>query len=140
MSIQLTIVTPQGEAFAERVDTVVLPGSEGDFGVLEGHERFLAPLRIGPVSIQSGGTTRWAAASRGFADVAGEDVVVLVDQCQLREDIDASEVESSRADAEAALRELPVAPESGSEGAMRRDELEGEIERADVWLEVARKA
>ena len=109
MSIQLTIVTPQGETFAERVDTVVLPGSEGDFGVLEGHERFLAPLRIGPVSIQTGGVTRWAAASRGFADVAGGDVVVLVDQCQLGEDIDAGEIEAARADAEAALRD-------GSEG------------------------
>ncbi len=34
MSIQLSIVTPAGEVFSEPVDTVVLPGSEGDFGVL----------------------------------------------------------------------------------------------------------
>ena len=36
MALQLTIVTPEGEAFSDSVDTVVLPGSEGDFGVLEG--------------------------------------------------------------------------------------------------------
>ena len=135
MSVQLTIVTPQGEAFAERVDTVVLPGSEGDFGVLEGHERFLSPLRIGLLTVQTGGTTRWAAVSKGFADVSGEDVVVLVDQCQLADQIDVAEVEATCESAEASLRELSAGPEDD----VRRAELEQTIERAGVWLEAARK-
>ena len=135
MSVQLTIVTPQGEAFAERVDTVVLPGSEGDFGVLDGHERFLSPLRIGALAVQTGGTTRWAAVSKGFADVSGEDVVVLVDQCQLADQIDSAEAEQQRARAEAALGELSSDPDND----VRRAELEELIERAGVWLEVVQK-
>ena len=135
MSIQLTIVTPEGEAFAESVDSVVLPGSEGDFGVLEGHERFLSPLRMGALAIQAGGATRWAAASRGFADVGGGDVVVLVDHCQLANQIDTGASEADRQNAEFELRDLPT----GSQNDARRRELEDTIERAGVWLEVAGK-
>jgi F-type H+-transporting ATPase subunit epsilon len=135
MSVQLTIVTPQGEAFAAQVDTVVLPGSEGDFGVLEGHERFLSALRIGALSIQVGGAMRWAAVSQGFADVSGEGVVVLVDKCQLGDEIDTAEVEESRASAQALLGELSAGPD----GDVRRRELEDAVERASVWLDVAAK-
>jgi len=133
MALQLTIVTPSGEAFADSVDTVVLPGSEGDFGVLEGHERFLSPLRIGPLAIETGGTTRWAATARGFADVSGNEVVVLADQCELADQIDPAAIEAGRAEAEAGLRELSAAPENDA----RRAELEGVVERAAVWLDVA---
>jgi F-type H+-transporting ATPase subunit epsilon len=135
MSVQLTIVTPEGEAFASQVETVVLPGSEGDFGVLEGHERFLSALRIGSVSFQEGGTTRWAAVSQGFADVSGEEVVVLVDNCQLADQIDTAVVEESRASAQASLGELATGPDTD----VQRQELEGAVERASVWLEVAGK-
>ena len=51
MSLELTIVTPEGETFSGEVEQVVLPGSEGDFGVLEGHERFLSPLNHGALEI-----------------------------------------------------------------------------------------
>ncbi len=146
MSIQLSIVTPAGEVFSEPVDTVVLPGSEGDFGVLEGHERFLSALRTGALAIQLGGTTRWAAVSQGFADVSGEDVVVLVDRCQLGDQIDAAVVEADRAGAQTSLGELSAESASNSaansadaKNELRRRELEQVIERADVWLEVARK-
>jgi len=135
MSLQLTIVTPQGQAFAGRVDTVVLPGSEGDFGVLEGHERFLSALRIGSVSIQAEGATQWAAVSQGFADVSGEAVVLLVDKCQLAAEIETSKIEQSLASAEAALAELSASSDSD----VQRRELEDTVERASVWLEVAGK-
>lgn len=136
MSVQLTIVTPEGEVFAEAVDSVVLPGSEGEFGVLEGHERFLSALHLGSVAITSGGNTRWAAVSHGFADVGGEDVVILVDRAQLGDKIDRVAVEAERAAAEASLRELSSDPENHT----RRRELHEIIGRTDVWLDVAKKA
>jgi F-type H+-transporting ATPase subunit epsilon len=81
--LDLTIVTPTGEAFQGQVDAVVLPGSEGDFGVLPQHERLLTPLRPGSVEIRTGGVTRRAMVSEGFADVSGTQVVVLVTSCTL---------------------------------------------------------
>jgi F-type H+-transporting ATPase subunit epsilon len=82
MTIDLTIVTPQGEVFSGEVERVVLPGESGDFGVLEGHERFLSALRAGPVEIQAG-ETRAGEVSEGFAEVNGDRVTVLVDTCTL---------------------------------------------------------
>jgi F-type H+-transporting ATPase subunit epsilon len=81
MALELTIVTPTGEAFHGPIDSVVLPGSEGDFGVLPQHERLLTALREGEVEIRAGATTRKATISEGFADVSGSEVVVMVTSC-----------------------------------------------------------
>jgi F-type H+-transporting ATPase subunit epsilon len=77
MSLELTIVTPQGEAFHGPVDSVVLPGSEGDFGVLPRHERLMTALRQGELEIRSGSGTQRASISDGFADVSGAGVVMV---------------------------------------------------------------
>jgi F-type H+-transporting ATPase subunit epsilon len=77
----LTIVTPQGQAFAEPVDAVVLPGSEGEFTVLPQHERFLTPLKVGALTIKRGSQTLHATISDGFAEVRGDAVTVLVESC-----------------------------------------------------------
>jgi hypothetical protein len=61
MALDLTIVTPAGSAYQGDVDSVVLPGSEGDFGVRPGHERLLSALRCGEVQIEKGGQTTHAA-------------------------------------------------------------------------------
>jgi F-type H+-transporting ATPase subunit epsilon len=107
MPLELTIVTPEKQAFHGPVERIVLPGSEGDFGVLEGHERFLAPLRIGEAEILLAGegpdAIRYAAVSEGFADVRGERVVVMVDTCELATDIDVARAERAR---ERAQREV----------------------------------
>jgi F-type H+-transporting ATPase subunit epsilon len=85
---ELVIVTPHREAFRGRVDCVVLPGSEGDFGVLERHERFLSPLRLGEAEIRAGSQTLFAAMEAGFARVEGHSVSVLVESCELADEID----------------------------------------------------
>ncbi|MCG8590154.1 MAG: ATP synthase F1 subunit epsilon [Proteobacteria bacterium] len=106
MALDLTIVTPQGEAFAGVVENVVLPGAEGEFGVLEQHERFLAPLRVGVAKIVSDGETTLAAVSAGFAEVSAAKTVVLADTCELAGDIDVGRAERAKQAAEATLREL----------------------------------
>ena len=101
MSIDLVVVTPHGEAFSEPVEQVVLPGAEGDFGVFENHERFLAPLKPGPMEIHLvGGQTEWAAISSGFADVSAHQVVVLVDECFKAHEIDIDHARMTREEVE----------------------------------------
>ncbi len=80
MPLDLTIVTPQGEAFRGPVESVVLPGEAGDFGVLPGHERLLAALREGSLEVRNPNAQR-AEISEGFAEVSDDRVVVLVDRC-----------------------------------------------------------
>lgn len=104
MSLELVVVTPQGEAYRGEVERVVLPGSEGDFGVLEGHERFLCPLRIGEIQItRADGGTIGAAVSGGFADVGDSQAVVLAESCETADQIDIPRAEQARARAEEAL-------------------------------------
>ena len=111
MAIQLAIVTPSGQAFEGEAERVVLPGAEGEFAVLEQHERFLAPLRPGALAIHAAGGVEWKAVSSGFADVGPDQVVVLVDSCDSASEIDRAEAESERSAAEAALAELGDAEE-----------------------------
>ena len=134
MALDLTIVTPSGPAYRGDVDSVVLPGSEGDFGVLPGHERFLSALRVGEVQIKTGGQTQYAAASDGFAEVSGDHVTVLVDSCELSGDIDTARAELARQRAEQGLAALDRDAE-----AARFAEFEVALERARNRIAVSQR-
>jgi len=103
MPFELSIVTPEGTAFQESVSSVVLPGTEGQFGVLPGHVRFLTQLAIGEAVIQTSRGPRFAALSDGFAEVTQEHVVVMVETCEFGSSIDVARAERAKARAEAAL-------------------------------------
>ncbi|MFP6640543.1 MAG: ATP synthase F1 subunit epsilon [Myxococcota bacterium] len=136
MSLEVIVVTPQGEVFSESAEQVVLPGSEGDFGVLEQHEKFLSPLRPGPMEIQfADGHSEWAALSDGFAEVTGEEVVVLVDECFKAHEIDLEHAQHTRAEAEQELADLLVSLETEE----HRARLENTIVRLSAQIEVARR-
>ncbi len=134
MALELVVVTPEGEAFSEAVQQVVLPGEAGRFGVLESHERFLTPLARGPMQIvKSGGGSEWAALSSGFAEVDGQKVVVLVDACTLKGEIDRGASENRRAEAARQLVALADTPDNAGE----RLRLAEVVAAAELELEVA---
>jgi F-type H+-transporting ATPase subunit epsilon len=104
MPLSLSVVTPEGQAFHGEADAVVLPGSEGEFGVLPGHEAFLTALRIGPMMIRKpGGEELHAAVSQGFAEVHDDQVSVMVGTCEFAHETDRSRAEIAR---ERALKQL----------------------------------
>jgi F-type H+-transporting ATPase subunit epsilon len=141
MAIKLIVVTPEGEAISCLVESVVLPGAEGDFGVLEHHARFLAPLKPGPVEIKlPDGSTEWAAVSGGFAEVSGHQVVVLVDECFKGSEIDLEHAMRTREEADDAIeafktreRALEEAEDNEMEHLAR---LEDSRVRATVQIDV----
>ncbi|MEM7409926.1 MAG: ATP synthase F1 subunit epsilon [Myxococcota bacterium] len=135
MALELTIVTPAGAAYAGPVDGVVLPGTEGDFGVLPDHERFLCPLRVGEVQIQKDGSTVYASVADGFADVSSEAVAVLVDSCELGGDIDTARAELALQRAEQGLSELGSAPDDEA----RLADFEAAVARARNRLAVSQR-
>jgi F-type H+-transporting ATPase subunit epsilon len=100
---ELVIVTPHREVYRDRVDHVVLPGSEGEFGVLASHERFLSPLRLGQAEIRKGGETLHAALAAGFARVEGDSVSVLVEACELGGEVDLAAARAAEQRAREAL-------------------------------------
>ncbi len=135
MALELVIVTPEGEAYSGTVDQAVLPGAEGDFGVLAEHERFLAPLKHGAIEIRTSAGSEWAAVSSGFADVSSDKVVVLADYCALAKNVDVAMVREERSEAEAELAALAEVQEHEA----RRSELEEILLHASIRIEVAEK-
>ena len=132
MSIDLTIVTPQGIVYRGPVESVVLPGAEGEFGVLENHERFLSPLRTGEVEIKSGEGSIFAAIAQGFADVVGDEVTVLVESCEVSGEIDVARAELARERARQGLAQLDHDADRE-----RLEEFEAALERAENRLAVS---
>jgi F-type H+-transporting ATPase subunit epsilon len=116
MALDLVIVTPQGQAFSGEVDGVVLPGTEGDFGVLPGHEAYLTALRVGALEFSMGEQKRFAAVSRGYAEVVDDVVTVMVGSCEFADEIDRERAEKAR---ERTLRQL--------------EELRTTAEGREVW-------
>jgi F-type H+-transporting ATPase subunit epsilon len=136
VSLELVIVTPDGEVFRGPVEAVLLPGSEGDFMVLEGHERLLSSLRIGEVEIRRpGAPLLFAALSEGFAEVTNSEVVVTAEACELASDIDVARAERAR---ERAERELAAAQQVQHEEAVVRV-ARASVQRAMVRIAVAKR-
>jgi F-type H+-transporting ATPase subunit epsilon len=132
-SLALTIVTPEGVRYEGPAERVVVPGVDGDFGVLPGHERFLSAVRIGEVAIDGPTGTTWAAVSDGFAEVNADKVVMMVDACELAADIDVARAERAKARAERELERLKAG--HAEEIGFRLEEAA--LHRALIRLQVA---
>ena len=102
--LHLTVVTRERKILDVQVDEVVLPGTEGEIGVLPGHTPLLASLRIGPLSYRTGGKTERLVISWGFAEVLPERVTVLAQIAERAQDIDVERAERAKQRAEERLR------------------------------------
>jgi len=101
--LQLEVVTPERAVLADQVDEVVLPGSNGELGVLPGHIPLLTKLDIGEMVIKDGEEERRFFVVRGFAEILGDQVRVLAQEC---EGVDEIDVEEARAELREAEREV----------------------------------
>ena len=115
MSLELTIVTPEGQAYHGEVEYVVLPGVEGEFGVLAGHEPFLSALKSGPLELSANGHERHAAVSRGYAEIHGDKVSVMVGTCEWADEIDVERAERARQRCLKALEDARATPDGEAE-------------------------
>jgi F-type H+-transporting ATPase subunit epsilon len=91
--LTLRIVTPD-QSYSYEVDEVVLPGSQGDFGVLPGHTPFFTSLRTGQMWYRQGGEKHFLAVSVGFVEVLPDRVSVLSQVAQRAEDLDNEKAEA----------------------------------------------
>jgi F-type H+-transporting ATPase subunit epsilon len=103
MPIQLEIVTPERLAFSDEVDSVVLPGSEGELGVLPHHAPLVSTLGIGELRIRKGGQEELFAIAGGFLQVRPDKVVVMAETADMAAEIDIEKARQAREDAEKAL-------------------------------------
>jgi len=97
--ITLHIVTPD-QSYSYEVDEVVMPGAEGDFGVLPGHTPFFTSLRTGQMWYRQGSEKHYLAVSVGFVEVLPNSVSVLSQVAQRAEDLDEAKAEAGMKRAE----------------------------------------
>lgn len=110
MPIHLEIVTPEKRAYDDVVDSVVLPGSEGELGILPHHAPLLSMLGAGELRIRKGGTEESFAIVGGFVQVRPDRIVVMAETADLAAEIDLEKAEEARREAERALEAGFVEP------------------------------
>lgn len=132
MPISVEIVTQEKVIFSEpEADMVVIPGSEGEMGVLPHHAPVLTTLAYGELIVRKGRAQESFAIYGGVVDIRPDRVVVLADLAESSYDIDAAAVEAARERA-ATLMEQGVPAEQNREAALA-------LRRAELALKVQRK-
>jgi len=107
MPVALEIVSPEKLLLSRPVDMVVIPASEGDMGVLEGHTPMIVMLRGGTIALYEGDTvTDRLFVAGGFAEVTPERCTVLANEVAPVAEFNRTEAEQRLADADAALASL----------------------------------
>lgn len=89
-TFQFDLVSPEKLLFSGKVEQVDVPGSEGDFGVLEGHAPMVSLLRPGILTIKGEQGEQKIVVHGGFAEVSASGLTVLAEVAEGVEDVDAT--------------------------------------------------
>ena len=109
MPLALEIVSPERLLLARDVDMVVVPGTEGDLGILPGHSKLVTSLRGGLVDIyEAGKITDRFFVTGGFAEVTESRCSVLADEIIRQADINPAVAQAKLAEAQAAFDALDL--------------------------------
>lgn len=126
MTIRCEIVSQDRTVFEGDVDIVVLPGADGEMGILPKHSPVLTTLKYGIVKIRRGGKEELFTVAGGVAEVQPDIVTVLADAAENIEEIDVERAEAARKRAEEALAQgIPADTDTylAIEAALRRSNL-----------------
>jgi len=101
--LRLEIVTPEAKTYSDDVDSVVIPGIDGELGVLPLHAPVMTLLEPGELRVLKGGQELRLAVGEGFVEITPEKVAVLTDMAVKESDIDESAAEEAIRRAEQAM-------------------------------------
>ncbi|PJZ52741.1 ATP synthase F1 subunit epsilon [Leptospira adleri] len=86
--LNVSVISPEKILYKGEVDSLVVPGSEGFFGILPNHAPLVAVLGIGVLEIRKGEKTKVLSVEGGFIEVKENSISILTDHGALKEDID----------------------------------------------------
>jgi F-type H+-transporting ATPase subunit epsilon len=116
--VQFELVAPERLLLSEPVDMVVVPGSEGDFGVLPGHAPLISTVRPGVIETYSGKAVKDRIfVAGGFAEVTRERCTVLAEEAAPLAELDRAQIE---AQARTAREDLGLAKDAAERAAAER--------------------
>ena len=103
-TVEFELVSPAKLLVSEPVEMVVVPGAEGDIGVLPGHSPLIATVRPGIIDIHEGGKVRDRIfVGGGFAEVSPERCTVLAEEATPVDEIDRATAEAQWRDSGAII-------------------------------------
>ncbi len=131
-TFSLSVVTPEGSAYEGEAERLIVPGADGEIGVLARHAPLVAMLKAGEVRIKADGGWTSLASGPGFFQVQKDRAIVLVDDAVKAEDIDVAE---AQAEVERWREELEKA-DAGDED-IDRWQAEQRLRHAENKVEIA---
>lgn len=126
MPIRCEIVSQDRMVYQGDADIVVLPGSEGEMGILPNHAPLLTTLKMGIIKVRSHGREEIFTVAGGVAEVQPQIITVLADAAENVEEIDVARAEAARKRAEEILSKgIPVDSDAylKMEAALRKSNL-----------------
>ena len=109
--LHLEIVTPEQKIYSDDVDSVVIPGMEGELGVLPQHVPLMTQLLPGELRVLKGGEELRLAVGEGFVEIGPDKVAVLTDMAVKESEIDESAAEDAVKRAEEAMKDTKLGDE-----------------------------
>jgi F-type H+-transporting ATPase subunit epsilon len=133
-SIELIVVTPERQIIREKVVEVVVPGLDGELGILPGHAPLITELGIGELRYRASASANLVplAIISGFAEVLPDRVTVLAETAERAEEIDLAR-------AEAALARAQKRVATPNDPNIDWDRASVALRRALIRIQVARK-
>jgi F-type H+-transporting ATPase subunit epsilon len=133
MTIRCEIVSQDRKVYEGDVDIVVLPGTDGEMGILPHHAPLLTTLKYGFIKVRSRNHEEVFTVAGGVAEIQPDIVTVLADVAENVGEIDVARAEAARKRAEEALSK--VRPEDVDNYAA----LEAALRRSNLRLDAARR-
>jgi F-type H+-transporting ATPase subunit epsilon len=131
-TLRLEIVTPEAKAYSEDVDMVVIPGSEGELGILPQHVPLLTAIKPGELRVVKQGQETFLAVGEGFVEITQESVIVLTDMAMKDTQIDEAAAQAAFDKAQEELRHQRLNAEEIAT-------VEANLEKALAQLHVKRR-
>ena len=101
----LEIVTPERQFFTGQVESLILPASDGSYGVQAGHEPVVTAIEPGEAKYKADGEWHSLVVTQGFAEIMSDYAIVLVSAAERPEDIDEARAQRAKERAEERLRQ-----------------------------------
>jgi F-type H+-transporting ATPase subunit epsilon len=135
--VQFELVSPERLILSTEVEMVVVPGTEGNFGVLPGHAPLISTIRPGTIDIYQGGAiTERIFVVSGIAEVTPQRCTVLADEAMAPDSLDRAATEAELQTAEGNLTSLRE--HLGRAAGTERERLAAELRQLERQVSVAR--
>ncbi len=134
MPIRCEIVSQDRTVFQGDVDIVVIPGTDGEMGILPNHAPLLSTIRMGAIKVRQGRDEQVFTITGGLVEVQPNIVTILADAAENVAEIDIARAEEAKRRAEQRLAEGP-----SKEDEAHRVAAEAALRRSTLRLEMAQR-